>query len=205
MPLTTPPGFKARIRFQFSTEPDDPTPWLRDLRAGPMETKGGSVYSKRELCPNQAQNVYVPAGVDLTVEIHLRKKEQFSPIVLGGIHLAQGEILDLGRVNFGPMIEGTVKVIDSAGKRLEGITVIARTRHNVNWDHGQVSDGWGIVHLRVPPHSEGRFTVSYRDQQTRREVYEGTPFIVGGDEDMGREFILQLSDEMFQLLREERR
>jgi len=57
----------------------------------------------------------------------------------------------------------------------------------------------------VPAHSTGRFCVGHFVRQTGRPVEESVPYEVGDEQDAGKEFLLQLSDEMIALLSHQRR
>jgi len=54
----------------------------------------------------------------------------------------------------------------------------------------------GIVMLYVPPHSKGRFVVTYFDESTRKNIQEGTSYETAGQGDAGKQSTLRISDEM---------
>jgi hypothetical protein len=119
-----------------------------------------------------------------------------APVVISGIELAQGEVLDLGRRILQPMIEVAVKVIDSTAKPVEGVAVVC-----LDDDGGFGGQKWithedGIALVRVATYSSGQFVVIYHDRASQTQLEESTPYEAGGGEDAGRQFVLQLSDEM---------
>ena len=109
-----------------------------------------------------------------------------------------------GRVDFPPAMEVAVRVIDSAGKPLEGISVQHRSDRGNYWGQQAVTDGEGAVHLYVPQHCSGPFVVEYFDDEAMSRVREGVPYTVGGAEDAEREFVLPLSEAFLERLRRSR-
>jgi hypothetical protein len=147
------------------------------------------------LWPNKEHKVYVAAGVEMNLHIYMTMESELAPIDISGIELQQGEVLDLGSLEFGTPFNVAVKVVDSSGKGIEGVMV--RPRHKERfWIGGGVTNSDGIAIVSVRRHSKGVFIVEYLDEESRKRYREGTPYEVGGDEDEGREFILKLSDEM---------
>ena len=189
------------LRIDYFTNPDDPTPWLKDFWASPVEKQGASVFRKRKFPVNQAVTVYVPANVTLKVSIR-RLSEKFAPFVLEDLHLRQGEVLDLGRITFPEAMRVTVRVVNAAGEPLEGINVRGCSSASHYSGRGSVSDGRGIAHVYVPMHSQGELVVRYHDRETLLPVRESAPYEVAGREDAGREFVLVLSDEFLTQLRQ---
>jgi len=187
---------KYEIIFHWRTSSDDKTTWLKDLWATPRANKGGSVFYKDELRPNQIQSAYIAAGVELTIKIYRLRENQWAFIVIPGVKLQQGQVLDLGRQDFKPAIKVAVKVVDSADKPIEGVRVNWLDEDGSFGYRRSVTDSNGIASLPVPPHSNGRFVVVHFDRLTMERFEEGTPYEVGGEEDGGRQFTLQLSDEM---------
>jgi len=187
------------IRLLWSTSKDDNTPWLEDLWAPPRHNKGGSMVRKYELQPNQLQTAYVPAGVELTIEIYMLLQSEWAPVVIRGIKLQQGQVLDLGRLDFQPNMKVAVKVIDSTGQPVPGVTVWLSTEGAY---HGPkaVSTQDGMAVINIPPYSKGEFSVVYYDKLTSTTLREAIPYEVAGEDDAGRQFTLRLSDEMISSL-----
>ena len=197
------PDREKDVRFYYRTAPDDPTPWLKDLWATPNANEGLTVFRKNKLPINQSQKVYVPAGVTLTLVLQ-RIGDQFTPVVIEPVYLRQGEVLDLGRVEFAAAVQVIVKTINSAGKPLEGITVKCRTDGIGYASLGAVTDDQGLARVATPQNSQGRFVVEYFDRESMTAVREGTPYEIRGPQDEGREFVLVLSDEFLEQLRNAR-
>ncbi len=203
LPRQSGPNQDRDVRFHYTTAHGDPTPWLKAFWMAPLANQGQSVFYKQRLPINQLQSVYVPAGVTLTLVIQ-RQETASAPIVVENVRLAQGEALDLGRVEFARAIQVVVRVLDSKGQPLEGITVRCLAE-KIGYGFRQgVSDGEGRAHVHIPPNSQGRLIVDYFDRETRTNVREGIAYQVGGDEDAGKEFVLSLSDEFLKGLLESR-
>lgn len=194
-------GSMEEVRFLYATAAEDPTPWLADLWATAPTNKGRSVFRTFDLPINPLQSVYVPADVTLTLTMG-RRLEEFAPVVIENVRLTQAEALDLGRVEFPPAIPVVARVIDSAGKPLEGIAIRCLPDGLDTADRCGVTDVEGCAPIHVPPHSQGQLVAEYDNDQTGATVREGVAYQVGGDEDAGKEFVLSLSDEFLKGLRE---
>ncbi|MHC4323931.1 MAG: hypothetical protein ACYSUX_06635 [Planctomycetota bacterium] len=194
------PGYnpmeKYEIRFHRHISSEDKTPWLKDFRATRRESKGGSLFYRNKLLPNQIQSVYIVAGVEQTIKIFRRRETQWAPVVIAGVKLRQGENLDLGRIDFEPNFRIAVKVIDSSSEPVEGVAVSYFDEYGLFMGQKPITDEDGIVKLYVPPHSKGKFTVSYFDESTKETIQDGISYETAGREDAGRQFTLQISDEM---------
>ncbi len=183
-----------QVRFLYATPADDPRSWVADLWATPVANQGVSVFRRYDLPINRLQSVYVPADVTLTLTIG-RRVEQSAPVVMEGVRLEQGEVLDLGSVQFPQAIQVVVQAIDSAGKPLEGIAIRCLPDGLDTANRTAVTDIEGCAHVYVPPHSQGRLVAEYYDEETQTTIREGIAYRVAGEEDGGKEFVLQLSDE----------
>jgi len=190
------PMEKYEIRFHGNISPGDTTPWLKEFRITPGKSRGGSVFYKNKLLPNRIQSVYIAAGVEQTIKIFRRRETQWAPVVIPGVKLRQGEILDLGRIDFKPNYKVAVKVIDSSSEPVEGVVVSGLDENGLYMGQKPVTNINGIVMLYVPPHSKGRFVVTYYDESTKKNIQEGISYETAGQEDAGRQFTLQISDEM---------
>lgn len=191
-------GKKHRLRFHWFTSPDDNTPWLSDLWATPKNYKGAYLFYKYRLQANEIQTAYIPAGIEITIKVY-PMLSQLSPIVIRDVKLAQGQVLDLGRRDFQPALKVLVKVIDSAGKPVEGVAVKYLDEHSFFWGQDPISNEKGIVLINVPQYSKGKFVIEYyEDAKNQNKVHlrESVAYEIGGEEDTGREFPLQISDEM---------
>ncbi len=148
---------------------------------------------------NKAQSFHVPAGLNLRVKLDTPYERQFCPIEIPRvIHLAHGQVLDLGRHEFKSTLEAYVQVTNALGKPVEGVPV--RMLHDGNaWSVAHNTDESGIALFHVAPNSQGQFCVSCRGEG---ELYlkETIAYQIGGNEDSGRQFTLHLSDEILDLL-----
>jgi len=148
---------------------------------------------------NKVQSFHVPAGLNLRVKLDTPYDKQFCPIEIPqAIHLAQGQVLDLGRHEFEPALEVYVQVTNSLGQAVEGVPV-RMLRDGNGWSVPHNTDESGIARFNVVPNSEGEFGVIYH-QESGVLLKETIPFHVGGDNDSGRQFTLKLSDEILELL-----
>jgi len=186
----------GQIRFYWRIAPENTTPWLKDFRTITREPRGSSVFYKNRLRPNHIQSVYIAAGVEQTLKIFPRRETQWAPVVIPGVKLRQGEILDLGRLDFKTNYKVAVKVVDSSSKPVEGVEVRGLDENGLYMGHKSITNENGIVMLYVPPYSKGMFTVSYYDKSTKKTIQDGISYETAGQEDAGRQFTLQISDEM---------
>jgi hypothetical protein len=200
-------GQPARLRFHWIVRGENLPAWVKDLNHMHMENPGASVPAVRELQPNVAQTVYVPAGANLTLALLLLSpRNPWPPVYVRDLTLAPGQILDLGRLEFQPGLEVLVKVLDSRGNPLARMPVYAVDESGLSLSMRQLTDESGSVKVRVPKHSTGKFSVWHFDRQTFERREENVAFAVGDEEDVGRKFTLSLSDELIEaLLREEGR
>jgi len=185
------------LRLHWFTSADDDTPWLKDLGAQRMDTETGSTfYKKHKLRPNTTQTLYVPAGPKLTLRIHMVLEYRWLPIVIPGVRLEQGQLLDLGRADFPPAIKVAVKVVDSKGEPLEGVALRCHNERGGYTGQKTITNESGIAFIYVSPYTTGRFLAARDDREAWTGPNEWTPYEVGGQEDTGKQFTLQLSDEM---------
>jgi hypothetical protein len=59
-----------------------------------------------------------------------------------------------------------------------------------------LADEDGVAIANVPPGSKGEFVISYYDSVTKTHLREGITYEVAAEEDAGKQFTLQISDEM---------
>ena len=184
------------LRLHWFTSADYDTPWLKDLGAQRMDTEAGSTFYKKHKLKPTTQTLHIPAGLELTLRIHMVLEYRWLPIVIPGVRLEQGEIRDLGRLDFPPAIKVPVKLVDSQGQPLEGIAV--RHHDERGWYTGQkaVTNENGIAFFYVSPYLTGRFLVARDDREASKGPNEWTPYEVAGPEDTDKQFTLQISDEM---------
>ena len=183
------------VLSNYGTDPGDTTPWLQRLWATPRERKGSRIIGDIEVQPNGEQVITVPAGVKLSLTLHTIEI-QWTHVTFQNIRLEQGQIYDLGSIELPETFKVNVKVVDSHERPVQGVRV-RQVENNGNY-YGQqlVTDENGYVSLQVVPYSSGKFAVVYPNRETRENLQEGVNYQVGGPEDEGKEFVLQISDEM---------
>jgi len=176
--------------------------WVEDLLGIDKDPQSFLEY-KHWVKPNARRPVPVPAGVGLRLKLEMPYDEEFCPILVPQeIRLAQGETADLGQFTLERAISVQVRVTDSAGQALEGIpirTLEVGPDARQYWSVSHNTDEQGVARFHVVPNSTGSFGVLHHDE-TVGVLKETLDYKVGGPEDAGREFILQLSDELVALL-----
>jgi hypothetical protein len=172
--------------------------WVQELLALDDGRESFLEY-KDWLKPNIKQPVQVPAGVRLRLRLEMPYDEQFCPIVIPQtIYLGHGETADLGHFTFERALAVQVKAVDAAGRALEGIPVRALhvDRDAVRaWSVPHNTDEHGLARFYLVPNSAGSFGVLYHPDGGG-SLQETVDYRVGGPEDAGREFVLQLSNAM---------
>lgn len=167
--------------------------WVHDFLA--TDDRGESMFTYDSfLEPNQAQSFHIPAGLNVRIKLDTPYDEQCCPIEIPDfLHLTQGQVVDLGRYEFKPALEVSVLVTDAWGEPVEGVPV-RRVWDRNHWGVAHNSDASGVARFHVVPNSQGEFGV-YRveDGVFLRETI---PYTIGGNEDSGRQFTLQLSSDM---------
>jgi hypothetical protein len=148
---------------------------------------------------NKVQNFHVPAGLSLRVKLDTPYDRQFCPIEIPQvIHLAQGQVLDLGRRQFKAALDVYVQVINSKSQAIEGVPV-RMLRDGKAWSVLHNTDQSGLARFNVIPYSIGEFGVIYH-KDGGEFLKETIPFQIGGNTDSDRQFTLQLSDEILEIL-----
>jgi len=182
--------------------------WIIDQDENPFWVRGFLATDDRKeslftydawIEQNKVQSFHVPAGLNLRVKLDTPYDNQWCPIEIPTvIHLARGQVLDLGRHQFKPALEVRVQVVNSQGRAIEGVPV--RVLHNGNtWSVPHNTDDSGIARFYVAPNSYGQFGVLYHEDGGVH-LNETVPYTIGSDEDSGRQFTLQLSDEILNFL-----
>jgi hypothetical protein len=186
------------IRLHWYPTADDVTPWLKEIWGTSGQPKGARSVYKYELQPNQLQSAYIPALLALTIRIYSLRDNERGYISIPGIRLQQGQVLDLGRRDFPRAVQVVVKVVNSAGQPVKGVGVNALDEDGHLTYAGAISDQDGLARIGVPPNSKGQFAV-WRIAAAGK-LQHAIPYQVAGQEDAGKEFTLQLSDEILSLI-----
>jgi hypothetical protein len=182
------------------------TEWLGLMDSPPRIT--GPIFAKfietdMWLPVNQSQMVSVPAG--LTIRLRLDPPQRSVSLCLyiyaQSFCAEQGQTIDLGPCTLEQAMTVCVKVVDPRGRPVDGVPV--RMKIGRVWQVPHLSNREGLVPMSVPPHTQGEFGVCYRNERAGTpSVVEAIPFELGGPQDEGRLFTLQLSDEMVHRLSE---
>ncbi len=148
---------------------------------------------------NKVQSFHVPAGLNLRVKLDAPYDKQFCPIEIPQvIHLAQGQMLDLGQHKFRHALDVYVQVTNSKSQAIEGVPV-RMLLDGKAWSVPHNTDESGMTRFNVIPYSKGEFGVIYHEEGGEL-LKETVPYQIGGNEDSGSQFTLQLSDEILELL-----
>ena len=194
---------KTRLGLRWRIIEEDPPEWVKGICTSPRDNHWASTFYRYELQPNLDQTVYVPAGLDLKVILHQLFGSPPPPACLGTVRLEQGQVVKLGRVEFEQGVEIHVHVVNKQGAPVERLPILCIDENDMS--RYLQTKGEGLASIRVLAHSTGRFCAVYVDRENEARVEECIPFQVGGDEDTGREFTLELSDEMIGRLSQLRR
>jgi len=192
-----------RFTLNWFNFPGDKPDWFEAMGdyTYPNKNQGASLFYRHDLLPGTVQKVYVAAGLEMTLQIQVQAESQWDPVVVPNVKLEQGEVLDLGRVDFGPALKVKVMLIDSSGQPVEGITVRQVSENGLFWGRWGVTNTDGIAFLNVARYSKGKFVVQdYAKPPPQKRLLEGIAYQIGGQEDAGKEFTLRLSDEILNLI-----
>ena len=200
--VPTPAGqTKDSVRLNWFSFPGEKPDWFEAMGdyTYPKKNQGASLFYKVHLWPNRANRIYVAAGLEMTIEIRLSGRPECAPIIIPGLKLQQGQIVDLGKWEFGPTTKVAIKVIDQQGKPVEGVNV-RQTKNGLYWGQQAITNHQGIAIFCVPLYSEGDFVVGCFGESLPSPLTERTRYQIAGQEDTGKEFTLQLSDEILSLI-----
>lgn len=182
---------RASIMPKWIIKKDDNPQWVSTLLALDDRRESLFIYDKW-LKQNSRQSFYVPAGVNLQVELCTPYESQWCPFTFPEtINLAHGETLDLGKCTFETALKIFVKVVNSSGIPVEGVPV----RKSGSVAHN--TDENGIVEFNIPPYSKGDFVVTYWGEDDEHlHLRESIPYEIAGPEDESSQYLFQLSDDM---------
>ena len=121
----------------------------------------------------QPQLIYVPAGVKFKLKLKPSGNDWDKLLIDKPIYLEQGQILDLGTVEFMPTIELTVKVVDPQGKPLEGFLINRYHKTNRANYHLGFTDTKGQIQTVVYPSQETVFIAEYNGKTVKKLVTAG--------------------------------
>jgi len=185
---------KVSVRVRWHIDPNDNPPWANQLLSC---YKNLQLMCNNLLWANRVHSFHVPAGLNMSITLYPVDNGRWSQLTIEGIKAEQGQRLDLGHRELQPTLRVSVKAIDSANEPVEGVSVTCATQGGLSGQRS-ISNENGVAFFGVPPHSKGRFSVYYRGGRGDpvRPFSESITYEIGGEKDVGRQFTLQLSDEM---------
>jgi hypothetical protein len=154
---------------------------------------------------NKPNSIHVPANLNLRVIQKLSQRGRngrsvrWCPLFSETVFAQQGETVDLGSIVIRKEMPVFVKLIDSAGNPLEGITVMHRL-YDFMFGQSEISDANGLVGFHVPPHYEASFSVGWK-RRNLTTPWNKLDYQTNGPEDANSIFTMQLSDELIAELR----
>lgn len=176
---------------------DDNPDWVQDFLAGCEKGLTKGIREDFALRPNKPQSFYVPAGLNLQIQLRFPHVKNLSPITIAErVNLQQGETLDLGRQEIQLVVKVFVKVMDPTGSPVEGLPVTALSSRYGGVTHN--TDENGVVQFDMAEYSQGEFVVEYAggDDPDAMHLREAIPYEIAGPEDVNCVYTLQVSDEM---------
>lgn len=181
---------KPRIDATWVMQNVIATDWIDALEVLPADNDGASTYSPPSIPANVQQSIYVPAVIGVYLSLCMQAPDPLPPI-RKALTLDQGQVRDLGALEFLPGIEVTARLVDSADNPVAGVCI---RYTDENWLSARAAtDAAGIIRVRVPAYSGGTFDIHYKYERTSGSALFF--YTIGGREDMGVEFVLELSDE----------
>ncbi len=142
---------------------------------------------------NRKQAYLVPAGFSFRLKFSAPYQDGkwCMPEIDRTINPKQGETLDLGRHILEPAIKIHIKVINSRGP-FKGMPIRQIGAENRNRNPAHVSDENGLTTFFVEPNTKTRFNLYLGD--STRHLQKTITCKIGGKEDEGKKFIMQISD-----------
>jgi hypothetical protein len=188
----------TELRLFWTVEPQDAQNWFPEVEERTMHMMGMTV-PKPLLRPNVNQTVYIPAGVSLTLKMmQLTNQSSMLPIDIGPIKLNQGESKEFGHIEFKTAIEILIKAIDEKGSPVSRITI---TCVDGTHESSASTDSGGTAKPLVTINSSGKIFFSTVDLQTGKRVEKSIPYQVGGPEDAGKTYTLQIPEALLKIYR----
>ncbi len=151
---------------------------------------------------NDSQPLFVPAGVRLRLMLESPYDDAWAPAVIEPpLQLEPGQTREIGDVHFAAALPAVVRVVDQAGRPLEGIPVRRRSGNIGSVAHN--TDAAGEASFFVNPQSRGQFYVSNlpgpRERSTAANLF--APFEID-QEAPSEPFVITLTEEQQRLLLE---
>jgi hypothetical protein len=174
--------------------------WAKDFTAACGIHPEDGIFRDFNVESGKDNSFVIPAGMSLRLHLRVLWDIEWAPVTIADeIMLKQGEVLDLGQVEIGPLFNIFVDVRNSAGQPVEGVPVTACG----NWDPViSSSDESGIAMFDFVGRSKGDFIVEYRPEGRKGsvEMRESIAYDISGPEDANSVFAITVSDEMLKRL-----
>lgn len=182
---------RVRVYAHWQAAAHEKAPCLAYIYGGAPITKGPIISTQSRLQANQDQVFQVLAGFDIEISMVPRQYSQYIPVKVGPVRLEQGEVLDLGRLEFRKGIPVTVKVVDLEGRPVAGVRVSYSLTDNLVGAMA-LTDADGVAVLHLPPNSSGSITAMYDLGKSAPPQRQSIPFTLGSQQDKTREFTIYL-------------
>jgi len=185
---------RISISPRWIIDKDNNSVWVREFLATDDRRESLFTYDTW-LEENELQSFHVPAGLNLRINFRAPYDRKWCPIEIPQVfNLSQGQVVDLGSHTFHPALEVSVYVTNTQGSPVEGVPVRMMREPN-HWSVPHNTDESGIARFHVIPHSNGQFGVLYHGEEGLR-LTETIPYAIAGEEETGRQFTMQLSDDI---------
>jgi len=172
----------------------EPAAWLKEFFGASQDSSAASVVCHADLAPRGRQGIRVPASARITLRVHL-PDERYTPALLEDFVVAQGEMLDLGRLDFARAVPIRFKVTDSVGDPVEGVTIRSLLGRGGYPGPQAITDPNGVACLRVAANAEAHLVLERTGTGTAPALCAEATCRIAGPEDAGRELVLQLPAE----------
>lgn len=182
----------------FEMEPKDDPNMVRTFFEIFEDGDYFSFTNTKTVGSNEIQPIHVPAGLDFHLLLHVGVG--WCPVVVDKtVNLKQGQTVDFGSYKMEKTMRAFVKVVDSRGGPVEGVPVSRWfSLDDIDWLTTDNTNQNGIVQFNMVPNTKGKFYVSTdKDGQVLKEEI---PYRMEGEEDVGREYTITISDEMLHQL-----
>jgi len=131
----------------------------------------------------------VPAQVKFQLKLRPAGRTWSPLLIEEPIYLEPGQELDLGTVKLTRAIQVTIKVLDSDGKAVEGISLTRSQETDGVRFHIGYTDHEGRVTTHVYPNTRGQFEAHLQGKTLSR------PFVFADQQAAGKEFVIILESE----------
>lgn len=134
--------------------------WFEKFRAADKSSDRQFEYI-HWLTMNEMQTIYVPADVRIKVRFDSPYDDKWVPVNSDEVfQLKPGELQKRGEVRFVSALEAKIKVVDEAGKPLEGYAVRKKLTQGDSWSVSHNTDKEGLCSFFLPPNAKGQFRVT---------------------------------------------